>query len=83
MEHERGVEVEPNRINRLPNRIMHDPSDYDEARSIAAREDVYPIGLFYRNERAACYDDFTSRGLSMTQSERQSAICTAIDKFAI
>ena len=83
MEHAAGIAIDPSRLNKLPNRIVHDPHNYDEARSIAAREDVYPVGLLYRDERAVCYDDFTSRGLSMTQAERQAAIRTAIDRFAI
>jgi hypothetical protein len=43
--------------------VTHDPRT-STARAIAAREDVYPIGLFYRNDHAVCYDDFTSRGLA-------------------
>ena len=83
LEHENGVGLEPDKLKKLPNRMGHDPANLEEARAIAAREDVYPIGLLYRNEHAACYDDFTSHGLSMTQLEKQTAIRAAIDKFAI
>jgi 2-oxoglutarate ferredoxin oxidoreductase subunit beta len=83
MAHERGVALEPAQQKRFPNRVAHDPSNLDEARAIAARDDIYPIGLFYRNEHATCYDDFTSRGLAMTQSEKQTAIRAAIGKFSI
>lgn len=83
MEHEDGVRMEPDKAKRFPNRLMHDPSDLAQARTVASREDVYPIGLFYRNPDAGCYDDFTSRGLAQTQAEKQAAIRAAIDKFAI
>ncbi len=83
MEHENGIPMEPDKLKRLPNRISHDPTNLDEARAIAAREDIYPMGLFYRNPDAVCYDDFTSRGLGMPQAERQTAIQAAIEKFVI
>ncbi|HXJ40155.1 MAG TPA: hypothetical protein VNH18_12830, partial [Bryobacteraceae bacterium] len=83
MDHERGIGLEPGQSKRFPNRVTHDPGNLDEARAIAAREDVYPIGLFYRDEHATCYDDFTQRGLAMTQAEKHAAIHSAIDKFAI
>lgn len=83
LEHENGIGLEPEKLKKLPTRMGHDPANLEEARAIAAREDVYPIGLLYRNEHAACYDDFTSHGLSMTQTEKQTAIRAAIQKFAI
>jgi 2-oxoglutarate/2-oxoacid ferredoxin oxidoreductase subunit beta len=83
MEHEQGVPCSPDILKRFPNRVDHDPGSLERARALAAREDVYPIGLFYRDERASCYDDFTSKGLSMTQPDRQSAVRAAIEKFAI
>jgi len=83
MEHAEGITLDADKSKKFTTRMQHDPRDLNRARAVAAREDVYPIGLFYRNERAACYDDFTSQGLSMTQSERQNAIRAAIDRFAI
>jgi 2-oxoglutarate ferredoxin oxidoreductase subunit beta len=83
MEHELGVGLDAEQVRRFPNRFTHDPRNLDDARAIAAREDVYPIGLFYRNEEAACYDDFTSRGLGMTLGEKHASVRRAIEKFAI
>jgi hypothetical protein len=50
---------------------------------MAEREDVYPIGLFYRNPNAARYDEFTSQGLAITQAEKMTAIEAAIQRFTI
>ena len=41
--------LEANIARLFPNRAAHDPRNLQEAREIAGREDVYPIGLFYRN----------------------------------
>jgi len=83
MEHERGIALEDVQLKRFPNRVAHDPGNLDEARAIAAREDVYPIGLFYRDAKATCYDDFTQRGLAMTQAEKHAGIRAAVEKFSI
>ncbi len=83
MQHERGIALEPEVAKKFPNQVAHDPSNLDEARSIAGREDVYPIGLFYRNQDAVRYDDITSRGLAKTQSEKLAAVEAAVARFAI
>jgi 2-oxoglutarate ferredoxin oxidoreductase subunit beta len=83
LEHENGIAVEPAVSKRFPNRQAHDPHNLDQARTTAAREDVFPIGLFYRNQSAACYDEFTSQGLEMTRAAKLAAIENAIGRFAI
>ncbi len=83
MEHERGIPLDPAVRERFPNRQTHDPHNLDAARAIAARDDVYPIGLFYRKEDAPCYEAFTQQGLAMTQAEKLAAIEAAIERFAI
>lgn len=83
MEHENGILQEPSVAKRFPNRQLHDPQDLEKGRALAAREDVYPVGLFYRNPKAARYDEFTSQGLAVTQAERLKAIDSALDKFTI
>jgi len=83
MEHENGIPLDPAVSKRFPNRQVHDPHRLDHARAMAEREDVYPIGLFYRNPNAACYDEFTSQGLAITQAEKMTAIETAIQRFTI
>jgi hypothetical protein len=75
--------MDADKAKRFPNRVLHDPGDLATARAIAQREDIYPIGLFYKNPDAGVYDDFTTRGLAQTQAEKQAAIRAAIDRFAI
>jgi 2-oxoglutarate ferredoxin oxidoreductase subunit beta len=83
MQHERGIALELDVARKFPNQVAHNPDNLDEARSIASREDVYPIGLFYRNENAVRYDEITSRGLSKTQAEKLAAVQAALERFAI
>jgi 2-oxoglutarate ferredoxin oxidoreductase subunit beta len=83
MQHERGIPLEPDVARRFPNQVTHDPHSLDEARSIAGREDVYPIGLFYRKVDAVRYDEITSQGLAKTQAEKLAAVEAALARFAI
>lgn len=83
LEHNLGVALDAAQLKRFPNRHSHDPASLDGARAVAARRDVYPIGLLYRNGNARCYDDFTNRGLSMTQAAKLDAIRSALNGFSI
>jgi 2-oxoglutarate ferredoxin oxidoreductase subunit beta len=81
--HEDGIPLDATIARLFPNRTVHNPRDLQEARTIADREDVYPIGLFYRNENAARYDLATAQGIGKTQYEKLSAVNQALDRFAV
>jgi 2-oxoglutarate ferredoxin oxidoreductase subunit beta len=83
LEHEDGIHLEPAMRDRLKNRIEHDPGNLGEAFQLAARTDVYPVGLFYRNPDAVRYDLVTAHGMGKTPSEKLRAIEEAIERFAI
>lgn len=83
MVHDDGIPLEPNIARMFPNRVAHDPNNLHAAREIAEREDVYPIGLLYRNPNAARYDLATAQGIGKTQHEKLAAIDRAIDRFAV
>ncbi len=83
MNHAGGVSVDPQVQRLFKNRVEHDPANLAEARALADRNDVYPIGLFYRNQDALRYDHATSEGIAMSQSEKLSAVEKALDRFVI
>jgi 2-oxoglutarate ferredoxin oxidoreductase subunit beta len=83
MTHENGIPLDANIARLFPNRAAHDPHDLQEAKRIAEREDVYPIGLLYRNQSAARYDLATSQGLGRTQQQKLAAVEKALDRFAV
>lgn len=83
MTHEKGIPLDANIARLFPNRSSHDPHDLHQARLIAESEDVYPIGLLYRNENAARYDLTTAQGLGKTQQQKLAAVENALDRFAV
>ncbi len=52
------------------NRVEHDPTNLNEAREIADNTDLFPIGLFYRNESALVYDTETRIGMGKSPAEK-------------
>jgi 2-oxoglutarate ferredoxin oxidoreductase subunit beta len=70
-------------MRKFTNRIEHDPHDLAAARALADRTDVYPVGVFYRNEEASRYDEVTSCGVEMSQAAKLSALNSALDRFMV
>jgi 2-oxoglutarate ferredoxin oxidoreductase subunit beta len=81
--HEEGIPLDAGIARLFPNRAAHNPRDLEEARKVAAREDVYPIGLLYRNQNAARYDLATAQGMGKTQQQKLAAVEKALDRFAV
>jgi len=79
MKHENGIPLDDATLRTFKNQIDHDPADMSQAHEIAVREDVQPIGLFYRNEKAIRYDLHTAEGLNMSPPERIAAIEKELD----
>ncbi|MFP3940358.1 MAG: thiamine pyrophosphate-dependent enzyme [Thermoanaerobaculia bacterium] len=65
------------------NRQEHDPSDLEGARRLAEAGERVPIGLFYRNPDAPCYEAFTEAGLGTTPDEKVQGLERELDRFAI
>jgi 2-oxoglutarate ferredoxin oxidoreductase subunit beta len=83
MTHQDGIGLDKNVMKLFPNHVEHDPRDLAGGRNFAARDDVYPIGLFYRNEDASRYDETTSQGLGKSPAEKLAAIDKALDRFLV
>ncbi|MFN2427649.1 MAG: thiamine pyrophosphate-dependent enzyme [Candidatus Binatia bacterium] len=83
LEHEDGITLDPAVAKVFPNKTKHDPSSLTAAQEIASREDVLPIGLFYRNAMRPCYEDHTSVGTEMTIEEKLAGLESELDRFAI
>jgi 2-oxoglutarate ferredoxin oxidoreductase subunit beta len=81
--HDDGIPLEPSMQRLFPNRAAHDPHQLAAARAIADRDDVYPVGLLYRNERAARYDLQTSQGLGKSQAEKMAATEKWLSRYEI
>ena len=78
-----GIPLDPALQRLFPNRAAHNPHDLANARAVATREDVYPVGLLYRDENAARYDRQTSQGLGRSQAEKIAATEKWLSKYEI
>ncbi len=65
------------------NHVDHDTSDIHAARELASQTDPLPIGLFYRNPKAACYDDYSAVGVGMGNAEKMQALESELSGFLI
>jgi 2-oxoglutarate ferredoxin oxidoreductase subunit beta len=83
MTHPDGIGLDDAVLRTFKNRTEHDPADLSEGRDLAAREDVVPIGLFYRNLDAERYDGYTVEGMGMTAEDKLSGAQAAMDRFLV
>ena len=83
MQHPDGIQMDPNVAKMFKTRVDHDPADLASARDHAAREDVTPIGLFYRNPDGERYDEAAAWGLEMNPAEKVQGAQAAMDSFLI
>jgi 2-oxoglutarate ferredoxin oxidoreductase subunit beta len=81
--HPDGIQVDEAIQRVLKNQYEHDPSDMNEARELAAREDAVPIGLLYRNTQADRYDEYMAEGLATSRAEKLAALDAQLDRYQI
>ena len=78
-----GIPLDAGLQRLFPNRTAHNPADLAAARAVASREDVYPVGLLYRDENAARYDLQTQQGLGRSQAEKIAATEKWLSKYEL
>jgi len=83
MTHPDGVALEAAADRYFSNRVAHDPADIDEARELAQRSDVWPIGLFYQDRDAPRYDAFTAEGIGTPRAEKLAALRKELEKYRV
>jgi 2-oxoglutarate ferredoxin oxidoreductase subunit beta len=83
MHHPDGIPLDSTLERMFKNRVEHDPADLDEARRLGSRQDVVPLGLFYRNRHAQRYDEMSASGLEMTPEERLDLLEAELGRHAV
>ena len=83
LNHEDGVDLDPQVVKSFKNVIEHDPSNIHKAREYADLKGSIPIGLFYQNKEAFRYDLYGAHNLGMTIDERIDGINTQLDRYAV
>jgi 2-oxoglutarate ferredoxin oxidoreductase subunit beta len=83
LKHENGMQVSDAVGRRYTSQEEHDPASLNRAREIAELEDMVPVGILYRNERVACYEDLRKPERMFSTDHRQATLEKAFDRFGI
>jgi len=83
LNHENGIDLDPQVVKSFNNVINHDPSNIHKAREYADTKGSIPIGLFYQNKDAYRYDLYGAHNLGMTVDERIDGINGQLDRYAV
>ena len=83
MTHERGVPAD-DAVKRLyKNKVEHDPSNLAEARELAERQDMVPVGIFFRDDTRPRYEEYSTQGLDMPVEGKLAALNRELDRFLV
>jgi 2-oxoglutarate/2-oxoacid ferredoxin oxidoreductase subunit beta len=66
----------------FPNREIHDPTDLDRARRVAADRELLPVGLLYRNAAIPTYEDLHPV-VRLSSDRLQERMEDELDRFTI
>jgi 2-oxoglutarate ferredoxin oxidoreductase subunit beta len=83
LRHENGIQVSDAMGRLLKTQEEHDPSDLHRARELAESQERVPVGILYRNESVARYEDLRRPARVPTWEDRQRLLETTFDKFGI
>ena len=83
LSHPDGIELDDAVKATFKNHFEHDPANLDEARSLAERDDTVPVGLFYRNESAARYDEYSSENLATSRRDKLAALREELSHYEV
>jgi 2-oxoglutarate ferredoxin oxidoreductase subunit beta len=83
LHHADGIELDEAVKRIFKNQSEHDPADIDEARELAGRTDVIPIGLLYRNAALDRYDTLSTEGLATSRRDKIAALQEELSRYEI
>ncbi len=83
LDDEDGIHIPDGVMKAFPNRAPHDPSDLPAALGLAARSDIFPVGLLFQDESRVVYDDFSNGGLGMSIDDKLAGLEAELDRFAV
>jgi 2-oxoglutarate ferredoxin oxidoreductase subunit beta len=81
--HENGFQPSAGLSKVYSNQRQHDPSDLDQARTLASVEDPIPVGILYRNPNVPCYEDIRRSRELRTPDRIRAGLEAEFDKFTI
>jgi 2-oxoglutarate ferredoxin oxidoreductase subunit beta len=83
LKHENGMEVSELTAKVFKNTEEHDPANLNRARELAEMEDKVPVGILYRNESIALYEDTVKPERRPSVQQRVEVLNAAFDNFGI
>jgi 2-oxoglutarate ferredoxin oxidoreductase subunit beta len=83
LDHEDGIELDPQVKKSFKHVIDHDPGNLWKAREYATLEETIPIGLFYQDRTVERYDEYGAHNLKMNVKDRLSGLNELMDRYAI
>jgi len=83
LKHENGMEVSEAMGKIYTTQEEHDPSDIHRARELAERDDVVPVGIFYRNPDIERYEDSRRPKRLPSMEQTRDFLDEAFDRFGI
>ncbi len=83
LKHENGMQVSEAMSKIYKTQEEHDPSDLNRAREIAEMDDQVPVGILYRNENVARYEQVIKPERKANVELRQEVLEKAFDRFGI
>ena len=81
--HENGVPVDDATGRVFSNHLEHDPTDMNQARQLAANEEISYLGLLYQNKAALRYDLYGAHNLNYTPEQKIAAINQELERFTV
>ena len=83
LHHDDGLEISPAMAKVYTKMEEHDPSNMNRAREIASSFDPIPVGIIYRNDDVACYEDLRHDPRLRTTDLVQKGLEAEFDKFTV
>jgi len=83
LHHANGLQPSAGAAKVYKNLVEHDPSDLNQARVIASRTDVVPVGILYRNPEVPCYEDLVRSTRLRTAEVTRAGLNAEFDKHTV
>ncbi len=81
--HPDGLHADEPYVRRFSSREEHDPSDLGRARELASMTEKLSVGILFRNDTVACYEDLHRREKHLPVDAKIAALEREFDRFTV
>ncbi len=83
LHHDDGIQISSSLARTYTKMEEHDPSNMNRAREIASSFDPIPVGILFRDENVACYEDLRHDSRLRTTGLVRKGLEAEFDKFTV